>query len=142
MKSLTDVRAIIAVVAAMGCGSATAPPLSVTTYTLSSINGTPLPFTEPSTNSTIVSGSIVLIGSDSAEVNDLTKPANPNGDPVAVGHVGFDRVVRSGDTLVLTPLTPFAAVDTATLRGTQLVVRHHVTTAASTPIETQVYVAQ
>ena len=106
------------------------------------VNGARLPFTEPSTNSRIVSGSIALIGTDSARVNDMTQPVDQNGNPVAVGHVGFDHVTRAGNTLVLLPLISFAAVDTATLQGSQLVVRHHVTTAADTPIEIQLYVAQ
>jgi hypothetical protein len=142
MKFRAGLTAIIAAVTGIGCSSATAPSLTVTTYALVSINGALLPFTEPSTNSIIVSGSIALIGTDSARVNDMTQPLDPNGNPVAVGHVGFDHVVRTGNTLVLLPLTSFAAVDTATLQGSQLVVRHHATTASDTPIEIQLYVAQ
>jgi hypothetical protein len=91
----------------------------------------------------VTAGRITLVGSDSAEVNDTELETSPNGNPpIIVLHVGFDHVVRTGNTLVLTPTTSFAAVDTATLQGNQLVVRHHTTTAPSATVETQLFVAQ
>lgn len=126
-----------------GCSSSSAPaPPGAVTYALVSIDGVSLPtFDASQPQASTVGGSVVLVGNDSAEVRQtlLTTAANGN-PPVIVVQLGYYSVTRSSTTIVLQPHTLGVGADTATLTGTQLMVRRHV--AGSPAAEQLLYVAQ
>ena len=126
-----------------GCTSSTHPtaPLATVTYNLITIDGKPLPLPEETVASNVIqSGAITLVGSDSARITQTVLAPGPQ--PLTTIQLGFYSVERTGSTLVFHPHYLASPVDTASLAGTQLLVRAHVVTGAGVIAESRVYQAQ
>src|ERR1700733_2631946 len=93
----------IAVPTACGSPTSSAVSLFVTTYALVSINGSTLPIPDPNAPpSAIVSGSIVLVGTDSAEVRETVQTPSINGTPPLTAiQLGYYSVARTNSSLGL-----------------------------------------
>jgi hypothetical protein len=128
------------VAAVAACGSATAPPEQVTTYTLITINGALLPVQYDTAGRQISTGSITLYGNDSAIISQKVLPP-PNAPPpqLTVTQLGWYDVVRSQSQLVFKPRELGFPPDTGTLVLTDIVLRQHQIAPSGFTIETRVY---
>lgn len=147
--AIAAILVAIAVPTACGSGTSPAPPLVSTTYALVSINGSSLPIPDPTDPaSAIVSGSIVLVGTDSAQLRETVQTPSSNGNPplteIQLGYYSVARMNSSlglgnGTALIFQPHQFGIAIDSATLSAGQLALRHHVQPGG--PIELRVYVS-
>ena len=128
----------------IGCRSSVDPGISksTSTFRLLTINGASLPIADTqSAGATITSGKVILIGRDSAQMQETTvKPSRAGEPPLTVTELAYYSVTRAGATLVLIPHALAVVADTAVSSHDTLVIKHQVPSTGD--FEVRTYVAQ
>jgi hypothetical protein len=145
LRAFRVIALAAAMLASAGCGGSTSPDgPSVITYTLVSIDGANLPTpdkTQPA--SSTIAGTIVLVGTDSAEIRQTLLTPAANGNPsLTINQLGFYSVSRGIGMLVFQPHTVGVGVDTASASGSQLLLRRRIASGGPTAFEQLLYIAQ